>query len=319
MNDGTLCLPLSLVSKIWDEGIILLGPQQIAVQVAGVPTNINFLQKLANHRAFQSGNVETHFIQHHKDDLFVDPSSSKIAKVSYSAARLNAMLVAACFCELEHSAFKQTPLGSHRVLPIWYAHPPFRVHHHARRIMELEWENEYDSSCSKLLTLTVIYQPDGSYLIEMAEDGSPGLEVKATCLGEHDFSVEFDGASTDVSLAVYTKDRTKHIHVWNGLQHHHFKQKLGLELSNDEEIQHKTSHEIAKGPPGTVVAPMAGLVVKVLVKDGTKVEEGQPILVLEAMKMEHMVKAPTGGIVNELQVTAGQQVSDGGVLFRVQG
>ncbi|XP_031252940.1 methylcrotonoyl-CoA carboxylase subunit alpha, mitochondrial isoform X2 [Pistacia vera] len=174
-------------------------------QVAGVPTNINFLQKLANHRAFQSGNVETHFIQHHKDDLFVDPSSSKIAKVSYGAARLNAMVVAACFCELEHSAFKQSPLGSHRVLPIWYAYPPFRVHHHARRIMELEWENEYDSSCSKLLTLTVIYQPDGSYLIEMAEDGSPGLEVKATCLGEHDFSVEFDGASTDVSLAVYTK------------------------------------------------------------------------------------------------------------------
>lgn len=57
-------------------------------------------------------------------------------------------------------------------------------------------------------------------------------------------------------------------------------------MSNDEEIQHKTSHETAKGPPGTVVAPMAGLVVKVLVKDGTKVEEGQPILVLEAMKME---------------------------------
>ena len=34
------------------------------------------------------------------------------------------------------------------------------------------------------------------------------------------------------------------------------------------------------------MAPMAGLVVKVLVKNGTKVEEGQPILVLEAMKME---------------------------------
>lgn len=68
---------------------------------------------------------------------------------------------------------------------------------------------------------------------------------------------------------------------------------MGLELSNDEEIQHKTSHETAKGPPGTVVAPMAGLVVKVLVKDGTKVEEGQPILVLEAMKMEVCVPFST--------------------------
>jgi len=43
---------------------------------------------------------------------------------------------------------------------------------------------------------------------------------------------------------------------------------------------------MASHPQGTVVAPMAGLVVKVLAKDGMRVEEGQPILVLEAMKME---------------------------------
>lgn len=57
-------------------------------------------------------------------------------------------------------------------------------------------------------------------------------------------------------------------------------------MSDDNEIQQKTNFETALHPPGTVVAPMAGLVVKVLVMDGTKVEEGQPILVLEAMKME---------------------------------
>jgi 3-methylcrotonyl-CoA carboxylase alpha subunit len=57
-------------------------------------------------------------------------------------------------------------------------------------------------------------------------------------------------------------------------------------LSDDDEAQHKPSFDTASHPRGTVVAPMAGLVVKVLVKDGSKVEEGQPILVLEAMKME---------------------------------
>lgn len=61
---------------------------------------------------------------------------------------------------------------------------------------------------------------------------------------------------------------------------------MGLELSNDDEIQHKPTFETASHPPGTVVAPMAGLVVKVLVKNEMKVEEGQPIVVLEAMKME---------------------------------
>lgn len=82
------------------------------------------------------------------------------------------------------------------------------------------------------------------------------------------------------------QDETQHIHIWHGTHHHHFRQKLGIDLCDDEETQHKTNFETASHPPGTVVAPMAGLVVKVLVKDESKVEEGQPILVLEAMKME---------------------------------
>lgn len=57
-------------------------------------------------------------------------------------------------------------------------------------------------------------------------------------------------------------------------------------MSEDEESQYKPKFETAANPPGTVVAPMAGLVVKVLVKNKAKVEEGQPVLVLEAMKME---------------------------------
>ncbi|ESR57250.1 hypothetical protein CICLE_v10018988mg [Citrus x clementina] len=287
-------------------------------EVAGVPTNINFLQKLAKHRAFESGDVETHFIEQHKDELFVKPSQSVSAEMN-SAARLSATLVAACIFEKEKSTLKESPPGNHCLLSIWYTDPPFRVHHHARRIMEFEWENEHDDSGSKLLTLTVTYQADGNYLIEMGEDGSYISEVKATYLGEHKFRVEFDVVSMDVHLAVYNKGRIKHIHAWHGLHHHHFKQKLGLELPDEDETQHKTSFETATGPPGSVLSPMAGLVVKVLANDGTKVEEGQPILVLEAMKMEHVVKAPTTGVVHGLQVTAGQQVSDGSVLFRLQG
>ncbi|KAI7742174.1 hypothetical protein M8C21_030667, partial [Ambrosia artemisiifolia] len=63
---------------------------------------------------------------------------------------------------------------------------------------------------------------------------------------------------------------------------------------------------------------MSGLVVKILVKDGMKVEEGQPMLVMEAMKMEHVIKAPSSGIVSGLQVALGQQVSDNSVLFNVK-
>ncbi|KAJ0982492.1 hypothetical protein J5N97_010747 [Dioscorea zingiberensis] len=69
---------------------------------------------------------------------------------------------------------------------------------------------------------------------------------------------------------------------------------------------------------GSVLAPMAGLVVKVLVENGASVEEGQPVLVLEAMKMEHVLKSPRAGYVDGLQVAVGQQVYDTSVLFMIK-
>lgn len=287
-------------------------------EVAGVPTNINFLLKLANHHAFECGDVETHFIERYKDDLFVDPSNLLVAKEAYEAAGLNARLAAACIVSLEHSKLTEKFSGND-LHSIWYSPPPFRVHHCASRTIEFEWENQYDSSASKPFPLTITYQQDGGFLIENAESGSSAVEVKVAHLGKHNFRVEVDGVIMEVRLAIYSKDQTKHVHIWHGSHHHHFKQKLGVNLADEDESQHKPGFEAAsKHPQGTVVAPMAGLVVKVLMKNGDEVGEGQSVLVLEAMKMEHVVKAPMAGQIYGLHVAPGQQVSDGSILFSVK-
>jgi len=59
----------------------------------------------------------------------------------------------------------------------------------------------------------------------------------------------------------------------------------------------------------TVRSPMPGTVVTVLVTEGGQVTAGQPLLIVEAMKMEHVVTAPVDGMVTELTARAGQQVS----------
>jgi propionyl-CoA carboxylase alpha chain len=69
---------------------------------------------------------------------------------------------------------------------------------------------------------------------------------------------------------------------------------------------------------GSLLAPMPGTVIRVGVAVGDKVARGQPLLWLEAMKMEHTVSAPTDGIVAELGVGRGQQVEVGAVLAVVQ-
>jgi acetyl/propionyl-CoA carboxylase alpha subunit len=67
-------------------------------------------------------------------------------------------------------------------------------------------------------------------------------------------------------------------------------------------------------PAGSLLAPMPGLVLRVLAEVGAVVTAGQPLLVLEAMKMEQTVSAPVGGVVAELRAKAGEQVSTGQVL-----
>ncbi len=67
-------------------------------------------------------------------------------------------------------------------------------------------------------------------------------------------------------------------------------------------------------PAGSLLAPMPGLVLRVLAEVGAVVTAGQPLLVLEAMKMEQTVSAPADGVVAELHAKAGEQVSTGQVL-----
>jgi propionyl-CoA carboxylase alpha chain len=67
-------------------------------------------------------------------------------------------------------------------------------------------------------------------------------------------------------------------------------------------------------PAGSLLAPMPGLVLRVLAEVGAVVTAGQPLLVLEAMKMEQTVAAPAGGVLAELRAKAGDQVRPGQIL-----
>ncbi len=75
----------------------------------------------------------------------------------------------------------------------------------------------------------------------------------------------------------------------------------------------------APGPPGTgaVPAPLPGLILQVKVKEGDAVEAGQPVAVMEAMKMENVVPAPHNGTVRRVLVKEGDSVAEGDVLLEI--
>jgi propionyl-CoA carboxylase alpha chain len=74
----------------------------------------------------------------------------------------------------------------------------------------------------------------------------------------------------------------------------------------------------AHAAPGSLLAPMPGTVARVGASVGDRVARGQPLLWLEAMKMEHVIAAPAAGILAELPVAPGQQVEVGSVLAVVK-
>jgi 3-methylcrotonyl-CoA carboxylase alpha subunit len=68
---------------------------------------------------------------------------------------------------------------------------------------------------------------------------------------------------------------------------------------------------------GRLTAPMPGKVVSFAVKAGDAVKKGQPLAVMEAMKMEHTIAAPADGTVDELLYAPGDQVAEGAELLKI--
>jgi 3-methylcrotonyl-CoA carboxylase alpha subunit len=69
---------------------------------------------------------------------------------------------------------------------------------------------------------------------------------------------------------------------------------------------------------GGLEAPMPGVVTKVLIAQGDRVTKGQPLLAVEAMKMEHLIRAPRDGTIAALHTKQGEMVSPGVALVEME-
>jgi propionyl-CoA carboxylase alpha chain len=101
--------------------------------------------------------------------------------------------------------------------------------------------------------------------------------------------------------------------------------RVGTTAYVDSPLGHDALVEVERFPDpsatahaGSLLAPMPGTVVRVAAAVGDSVEAGAAIITIEAMKMEHAIRAPVAGVVTALPVTAGSQVDSGTVLAVVE-
>ena len=84
------------------------------------------------------------------------------------------------------------------------------------------------------------------------------------------------------------------------------------------QIRDVSAANAAPSGPAPIVAPMPGLVIRVNVSPGDRVEAGHGVVVMEAMKMENELRATTSGVVRSVNVTPGTAVERGAVLVELE-
>jgi 3-methylcrotonyl-CoA carboxylase alpha subunit len=250
-------------------------------QVVGVTTNVAFLGRLVASKAFAGADLDTGLIERSRDELFPPPAPAS-----------DEVLAAATLAELarhdrvarEHAAASGDPWSP------WGACDGWRLNqdnHHVLVFREGERE----------VAVTAHYRRDG-YEVEL-----PG--------GRRMLSGETAGASgirawlDGEALAATVVRSGATIDVFHGAERH------SLEL-HDPWLAGVEGD--AHG--GGLAAPMPGKVIAVLVAAGAAVERGAPLVIMEAMKMEHTITAPAAGTVKEILYAVGEQVAEGAELIR---
>ena len=147
-------------------------------------------------------------------------------------------------------------------------------------------------------TAELTYLHDGALQVVLG-DVSGLLVFSQTLQG---LDIEFAGQR--MAATVYRQSETDHIFTACG----------ATQITTVDLLAH-AGHSPAEA--GRLTAPMPGKVVSFAVKAGDLVQKGQPLAVMEAMKMEHTIAAPADGTVEELLYAPGDQVAEGAELLKI--
>jgi len=110
------------------------------------------------------------------------------------------------------------------------------------------------------------------------------------------------------TVRVRAFDRARRVVEWNGRSYR-------LRRAAAVTVEATAGDARRTGSTGALTAPMPGRIVKVAVGEGSRVVQNQRLVVLEAMKMEHVIEAPHAGVISQLCVKEGDQVQGGTQLL----
>jgi 3-methylcrotonyl-CoA carboxylase alpha subunit len=245
-----------------------------AFEIAGVANNVAFLSRLVATSSFAAADLDTALIERERERLFAPRDP----------APREAWLLAALGILRDEAAQRPPPV---RHDP-WDERRGWRLNGSASRVLELR-------DGAHATRVTIRHGGEGCALdldgrtTQARAEGTPGSRLTAW----------LDGRRVDATVVRERDD----LHVFAGGGH--------WRLAFQDPLRHRDEGGAAEG---ALVAPMPGRVVALHAEAGSRVRKGEPLLVLEAMKMEHTIVAPADGTLKAHRYAVGDQVAPGAQL-----
>ncbi|UCU98687.1 acetyl/propionyl/methylcrotonyl-CoA carboxylase subunit alpha [Acidovorax radicis] len=245
--------------------------------IVGLATNVQFLRRVARTDAFAKAQLDTALIPREQAVLF----HQEPVGLPLAAAAAVAQTL------LHERASEGVDPFSRR--------DGFHTHGVVQRRFEFEFGGEHAKA---LLT----YERGGNLHLAVGEGDAAAAGPLVFSARADGIELQFAGQRT--RAAVYAQGEVDHIFT-----------PLGATQITAIDLLAHAGEAAAEG--GRLTAPMPGKVVSFAVKAGDAVTKGQPLAVMEAMKMEHTIAAPADGVVQELLYAPGDQVTEGAELLKL--
>ncbi len=271
---------------VWDEdrtgAFRRLRTALAGYEVVGLATNLELLAAIAAHPAFAADALDTGFIERHRAELLAPPGAAPDRVLAIAA--LSELL------RIKQGAWAAAARAPDPHSP-WHQASGWRLNDDNHHTLELgDGAREVSVTAHHRANHVLLELPGGT--VEAAGELAPGGRLR----------FELDDVQGSATVVRSADELT----VFSAAGRHRLLIRDALHAALPEEVV-----------SGSLVAPMPGNILAVLIEVGEQVAVGAPLMILEAMKMEHTISAPIEGVVERVNFAVGDQVTEGAELLAI--
>ncbi|GAB3521747.1 acetyl/propionyl/methylcrotonyl-CoA carboxylase subunit alpha [Photobacterium alginatilyticum] len=281
-------------------------------RLIGPATNIDYLQRVINHPAFKNADLTTHFIEHHQAELISDHAPGIELKVTNntdskkSGNNSDLLTISKLSLFAAISSIHREGKFTH-----WRLNQPSS--------QEITVSDSHGEHFQFVFQFPGISQPFSNTYT------STGMQIQLVQVASNDRHCDL-AAQVIHLLSITNTDGGNRYQIEVNGQKEHF---THIESNEEQHIYYQTWHDnyfigndtdhvhLHNEEENQAIAPLNGIITALLCQPGDNVDKDQPLLVIEAMKMEYTVRAPYKGRVSKVLFALGDQVDHGELLVRI--